>query len=223
MSKQVQLPLDLPLEAGRGIDDLVVSHVNRDAVDFIESWPDWPVPIVILAGPIGVGKSHLAAIWADISNAIMLPPTGDLNLPSDQPPNVVVEDIGPGNFDETALFHLINSVRSNKGSLLLTSRYWPGNWGMELPDLTSRMKLARLIELNEPDDQFLVAVMTKLFADRQLDVDGAVIDYLVLRMERSLACAQNLVETLDELSMAQQRSITKPLAAEALRKLGLQE
>ena len=158
MSKQVQLPLDLPLEAGRGIDDLVVSHVNRDAVDFIESWPDWPVPIVILAGPIGVGKSHLAAIWADISNAIMLPPTGDLNLPSDQPPNVVVEDIGPGNFDETALFHLINSVRSNKGSLLLTSRYWPGNWGMELPDLTSRMKLARLIELNEPDDQFLVAV-----------------------------------------------------------------
>ena len=223
MSKQVQLPLDLPLEAGKGIDDLVVSHVNRDAVDFIESWPDWPVPIVILAGPIGVGKSHLAAIWAYLAEATFLPPSGELKLKPNCPPNVVVEDIGPGNFDETALFHLINSVRSSKGSLLLTSRDWPGNWGMKLPDLTSRMKLARLIELNEPDDQFLIAVMTKLFADRQLDVDGSVIDYMVLRMERSLGCAQSLVEILDELSMAQQRSITKPLAAEALRQLGLQE
>ncbi|MEP1205956.1 MAG: hypothetical protein ABJM29_04880 [Rhizobiaceae bacterium] len=224
MSNPDQLPLGLALNAGQGIDDLVVSHVNRDAVTFINSWPNWPVPIVILAGPVGVGKSHLAAIWAERAAAATLQPSGDLAPePEDSGANFVVEDIGPGNFDETALFHLINNVRAHGGNLLLTSRTWPGNWGMELPDLTSRMKLARLIELSEPDDLLLRGVMTKLFADRQLDVDGTVIDYMVLRMERSLACAQDLVTRLDDLSMAQKRAITKPLAAEALRQLGLQE
>lgn len=223
MSEGDQLPLGLPLEARLGIDDLVVSHVNRDAVTFLESWPDWPVQIVILAGPVGVGKSHLASIWANKAKAVSLPPSGDLTPQSQSNANVVVEDIGLGNFNETALFHLINSVRAHNGSLLLTSRTWPGNWGMQLPDLTSRMKLARLIELNEPDDQLLRGVMTKLFADRQLEVDGPVIDYMVMRMERSLACAQDLVTKLDTISMAQKRAITKPLAAQALRQLGLQE
>ena len=79
------------------------------------------------------------------------------------------------------------------------------------------------LEMGEPDDELLRGVLVKLFADIQVEVDAAVIDYLVLRMERSLNCASQLVATLDDLSMAQKRAITKPLAAEALRRLGLQE
>ena len=93
MSEGDQLPLGLPLEARLGIDDLVVSHVNRDAVTFLESWPDWPVQIVILAGPVGVGKSHLASIWANKANAVSLPPSGDLTPQSQSNANVVVEEI----------------------------------------------------------------------------------------------------------------------------------
>ncbi len=223
MSSNVQLPLGLPTNIGQGVEDLIVSPVNRDAVTFIHSWPDWPVPIVILAGPVGAGKSHLAAVWANMAKAIQLPAADELKLPAQSGANVVVEDIGPGFFDETALFHLINEVRAHGGNLLLTSRTWPGNWGMQLPDLISRMNLARLIELNEPDDELLQGVMAKLFADLQIEVDGPVIEYMVLRMERSLACAQQLVTTLDGLSMAQKRAITKPLAAQALRQLGVQE
>lgn len=223
MSNNVQLPLGLPTNIGRGAEDLIVSPVNKDAVSFINSWPDWPVPIVILAGPVGAGKSHLASVWASMAEAIQLPASDQLTLPAQAGANVVVEDIGAGNFNETALFHLINEVRAHGGNLLLTSRTWPGNWGMQLPDLTSRMKLARLIELNEPDDELLQGVMAKLFADLQIEVDGPVIEYMVLRMERSLASAQQLVTTLDSLSMAQKRAITKPLAAQALRQLGMQE
>ncbi|MEP0943448.1 MAG: hypothetical protein ABJH63_05985 [Rhizobiaceae bacterium] len=223
MNGSGQLPLNLPARSGQGLDDLVVTQVNQNAVSFIESWPNWPGPIAIIAGPVGVGKSHLAAVWAELANATFFQPSGDLTLSPDIGVNIVVEDIQAENFDDTALFHLINSVRAQGGSLLLTSRTWPGNWGIELPDLHSRMKLAHLIELSEPDDVLLRGVMIKLFADRQIDVGMPVVDYLVLRMERSLACAQNLVDTLDALSMAQKRAITKPLAADALRQLGLQE
>ena len=223
MTANGQLPLNLPMSAGLGADDLVVTQINQSAVSFIESWPNWPGPIAILAGPVGVGKSHLAAVWAQMSGATFLPPPTDLSTPIDSGAYCVVEDIEAGNFDDTALFHLINSVRAQNGNLLLTSRSWPGNWGVQLPDLQSRMKLAHLIELEEPDDQLLRGVMIKLFADRQIEVSATVVDYLVLRMERSLACAQDLVEVLDTLAMAQKRAITKPLAADALRQMGLQD
>lgn len=223
MTANGQLPLNLPSTAGLGQEDLVVSAVNHGAVSFIESWPNWPGPIAILAGPVGVGKSHLAAVWAHKAEATFLPPPDDLSISVEGGAFFVVEDIQVGNFDDTALFHLINSVRAQNGNLLLTSRTWPGNWGIELPDLQSRMKLAHLIELSEPDDQLLRGVMMKLFADRQIEVGAPVVDYLVLRMERSLACAQDLVDVLDNLAMAQKRAITKPLAADALRQMGLQE
>ena len=222
MNENVQLPLNLPPKTGQGLDDLVVTQVNQDAVTFIESWPRWPGPIAILAGPVGVGKSHLAAVWAEMAGARFVQPSGDLSNSADSD-NIVVEDIKAGNLDDTTLFHLINSVRAQGGNLLLTSRTWPGNWGIELPDLHSRMKLAHLIELSEPDDVLLRGVIIKLFADRQIEVGAPVVDYLVLRMERSLACAQSLVDMLDQLAMSQKRAITKPLAADALRKLGLQE
>lgn len=223
MTVNGQLPLNLPSTTGLGLEDLVVTQVNQSAVSFIESWPDWPGPIAILAGPVGVGKSHLAAVWANKAEAAFLPPPDDLSFSLEGDRYFVVEDIQAGNFDDTALFHLINAVRAQNGNLLLTSRTWPGNWGIELPDLQSRMKLAHLIELSEPDDQLLRGVMIKLFADRQIEVGSTVVDYLVLRMERSLACAQDLVGILDNLAMAQKRAITKPLAADALRQMGLQE
>jgi chromosomal replication initiation ATPase DnaA len=221
VDKSDQLPLDLPLRAAQGLEDLVISSANREAVGFVESWPDWPNPIVVLAGPVGAGKSHLATIWKQLSGATRLMPEMGMLLPT-VTANVVVEDIEAGNFDQAALFHLINNVRAHGGHLLLTSRVWPGNWGLDLADLQSRMKLAHLIELGEPDDDLLRGVLTKLFSDRQIEVDPTVVDFLVLRMERSLACAQNLVGQLDKSSMAQKRAITKPLAASALRQLELQ-
>ena len=116
-----------------------------------------------------------------------------------------------------------NQIRSNHSNLLITSRTWPGEWRLQLPDLQSRMKLAQLIELHEPDDALLTGVLSKLFSDRQIQVEFPVVQYLVLRMERSLACAQGLVDALDTLSMSHKRAITKPLAAIALRQLGLQD
>ncbi|MEL6784604.1 MAG: hypothetical protein AAFO61_09270 [Pseudomonadota bacterium] len=216
-----QLSLDLPVVAGYGRDDLVVSDANRLAVNFLEAWPAWPGPVAILAGPVGAGKTHLARVWAERSGAQFLQTRFDGEQDVPPPGHYVVEDVRQGGFSETWLFHLINTVRAGGHSLLLTSRRWPGDWGIALPDLRSRMKLAQLMELNEPDDTLLSGVLMKLFADRQLPVDKPVVDYLALRMERSLGAAQTLVAELDRLSLETKKPITRNLASQALRMMGL--
>lgn len=217
-----QLPLNLPSEAARAREDLVVSESNRRAASFLDAWPEWPGPLAVLAGPVGCGKTHLAEVWAARVQAKFVA-LGDLTEGSINPDGpLIVEDLAPGSFSETDLFHLINAVRAAETNLLMTSRHWPGDWGISLPDLQSRMKLATLLEIGEPDDELLRGVLVKLFADRQLIVEQQVIDYLIHRMERSLSAAQEMVDVIDALSLASKRAATKPLAAEALKQLGLQ-
>jgi chromosomal replication initiation ATPase DnaA len=71
-----------------------------------------------------------------------------------------------------------------------------------------------------PDEALLKAVLVKLFADRQLNVEPPVIDYLSLRMERSMAAASRIVTAIDRLALATHRKVTRPLAAAALAGLG---
>ncbi len=218
-----QLPLDLSVGAARDRGDLIVTQSNRQAVEFLESWPDWPSQIVVLAGPTGAGKTHLAHIWASRCNAKIFSTEHLGSISQGDPCNIVLEDVSADSLDETGLFHLINTVKSTHHYLLIASRYWPGDWDVQLPDLSSRIKTSTLLELHEPDDPLLLGVLAKLFSDRQLQVEPAVLEYLVLRMERSLASAQALVEQLDRMSLMQKRAVTKPLAAQALRELGLQD
>ena len=59
-------------------------------------------------------------------------------------------------------------------------------------------------------------MLTKLFADRQLAVDPAVVDFIVMRMERSLESANLIVEHLDREALAAGRPVTRQLAASVL-------
>ena len=101
-------------------------------------------------------------------------------------------------------------------SVLLTARTTPAQWGVTLPDLLSRLRAAQPAFLGPPDDQHLREVMVKLLADRQLEVDVGVLDYLLLRMERSFAAASSVVDALDRESLARGRRITRAIAADVL-------
>ena len=209
-----QLPLDLGHVAGVSRDDLVISAANRDAVALIERWPDWPSPVVLLAGPPGSGKSHLAAIWRELAGAAVIPAIRiEAVLHDFSAPAALVED-ADAQLDQTGLFHLINSFRAGGGHLLLTARSFPAAWRVTLPDLVSRLKAATVVEIHEPDDLLLAGVITKLFADRQVEVEPNVVQFLVRRIERSLSAAIDVVERLDTVAMERKSRITRVLAGE---------
>lgn len=213
-----QLPLDFRHPASSARDDLIVSSPLNAAVGLIDRWPEWPSPVVILAGPTGSGKTHLANIWKERATAQLihgLTSGGTVQHQATSGP-ILIEDIDREGFDETQLFHLINTVSQNATHLLITTRAWPAAWPVKLPDLRSRLKAATIVEIGEPDDMLLAQVIEKLFADRQIAIDPKIVSYLVQRMERSLAAAQAIVHRVDELALARRGKITRALVAEVL-------
>lgn len=213
-----QLPLELKHGTGFSRDDLIVAECNRQAVDLIDRWPDWSAPVAVLAGPTGSGKSHLASIWCEVADAVRVHPSalGGSDLAQLQDKPLLIDDIGTGPFDQSSLFHLINSVLQSQSYLLMTSRLFPAAWPVRLPDLASRLKAATIIEISEPDEQLLSGVMMKLFADRQITVEPHVVSYLVHRMERSLATAIDIVDRLDRMALENKSRITRTFAANVL-------
>lgn len=223
-AKPEQLPLDLRHDAATGRDDLVISDPVSAAASIIDRWPDWASPVVIITGPEGSGKSHLAEVWRRKSGAKPVRPVaGSGAIEAAGEGAVLIEDADRESFDETELFHLINAVRSAGTSLLITARSWPLAWGIKLPDLVSRLKAATTVEIGAPDDMLLSQILVKLFADRQLQVDDKLVAYVVSRMERSLAAAQTIVERLDTMALSRGTRISRALAAEVMGALSERE
>ncbi len=217
-----QLALDLPAEARHGAEDFLVSPSNEAAYATIERWPHWPDGVLLLLGPAGAGKTHLASIWAERAHAWTvaarevngrrvehLASTGAL----------AVEDCDRDCLDEHALFHLLNALRARRAFAVLTARKPPDLWGLATPDLLSRLRAAPSIAVGEPDEALLRAVLVKLFVDRQLVVDTSVVEFIALRIERSLAMAQRLVGELDREALSRGRRITRPMAGDVLQRL----
>lgn len=211
-----QLPLGFGPNDGHAYEDLVIGQANEAPAQLLAAWPDWPSPVVVLCGPEGSGKTHLARIWRAESGAAELPRQAIGAAFSGTDKAVLIEDLDAGPIDEEGLFHLINTLRAEGGSLLLTARHPPATWEIGIADLASRLRAATLVEIGAPDDDLLSAVIVKLFSDRQVDVDPAVVTYMTMRMNRSLAEAMRLVERMDALSLERKCRITRALAAEAL-------
>lgn len=219
-----QLAFDLPVRAALGREDFFVSPSNALAVAQMDAWRDWPQRKLVLVGPEGAGKTHLAHVWAGASGATIIAATDIKNadmavLASSG--NVVVEDadrIAGRPDDEAALFHLHNLTLAEGGALLLTARSAPRQWPLALPDLKSRTEATATATLDAPDDALLSALLVKLFTDRQLTVSPRLITYLLTRMDRSFAAAHDIVARLDHQALSEGRKISERLAAELLDK-----
>ncbi len=214
--RQLALALDHAESFAR--EDFLSGPSNARALALIEAWPLWSHRSVMLTGPEGSGKSHLAAIWAQAAGARLI--AARALEPASVPRALatgalVVEDIAAGSFDERALFHLVNLAGEEAAFLLLTAREAPA--ALAVRDLASRLKALPVVALAPPDDALLRAVLVKLFADRQLAVDESLIGYVATRIERSFAAARACVARLDEEALRQKRPLTRALAAEILR------
>lgn len=212
-----QLAFDLPTAEAMTREHFFVAPSNALALATVEGWRDWPGQKLLIIGPEGAGKTHLAHIWAGQTGAAILA-ASDLattDIGSLTGRAVVVEDAECIAGAEAQLFHLHN-LATTTGALLLTARTPPRDWGLTLPDLKSRMQATPIAQLDGPDDALLSAVLVKLFADRQVAVPANLIPYLVSRMPRSIGAARALVAALDARALAAGRPITRALAGEIL-------
>jgi chromosomal replication initiation ATPase DnaA len=220
MGPPLQLALALPHTESFAREDFLAGPSNQTALTLMEQWPDWPARTLVLVGPPGSGKSHLAAIWAARAGARFLSARALVlgALPGALATGaLVIEDLAAGAFDERALFHLLNLGREEAAHILITAQTAPAGWSVQLPDLASRLRALPVVTLAAPDDALLRAVLVKLFADRQIQADESVIAYLATRVERSLGAARAAVDQIDRAALRLKRPVTRALAADLFR------
>lgn len=218
-----QLGFNLPSRPALGRDAFFVSPSNAVALAMIDQWQTWAGGKLVLTGPTGAGKTHLAHVWAEMSGARIIPAQAltKEDVPDLATQHVAVEDVPEISGDreaETALFHLHNLALAEGFRVLFTGTAPVAQWPIGLPDLKSRLQGTTSAMLDAPDDALLAALLVKLFSDRQLMPKPDLIPYLLPRMDRSFSAAIALVERLDAASLAQKRPLTRQLAAAVLDK-----
>jgi chromosomal replication initiation ATPase DnaA len=209
-----QLRLKLGRQANFTRDEFVQGHSNAQATAALDAWPAWHGGCLVLVGPEGVGKSHMARMWAEAAGAVALDREApDVEAAAGRP--VLLEDVDRGTSDE-ALFHLINLAARDGGGLLLTARTPPVAWPAALPDLRSRLNALPVAEVEPPCDRVLEGVLRRFFRERNIRPPNDVYPYLLRRMERSVPMAREIVRKLDEAGEGDPRPITRLLAREIL-------
>ena len=216
--KPQQLPLELDPAPRYGRGDYLVTASNRSAFAFVDSWPQWPAHRLMIVGPAGTGKSHLAHIWAEKSGADFVNAqylTVERAVNPERGQAFVLEDVHKAQ-DERALFHFLNSLAQRKAWLLLTSEDQPAHTIFKLPDLRSRLNGVPRCRLQDPDEELLEAMLAKLFVDRQLAPNPDIIDYLSKRIERTGTAAAAVVEAIDRLALSKREPINLSHARKVL-------
>lgn len=217
-----QLTFDLPHRPTHGAEDFIVTGSSQAAVTMVDCWPEWSSHALLLVGPEGAGKTHLAQVWRHRTGASLHRACEVVErdlVEVSEPLPTVVEDLDRGVRDEQGLFHLLNLARESQSHVLLTARSLPGTWDVALPDLRSRLRSFPVCTIDPPDEDLLRAVLVKLFADRQLSVAPVAISYLSLHLDRDMAAVMAVVEEIDRLQLQRRRAVTRKLAGEALSRV----
>ena len=215
-----QVSFQFGFKSSYSLQDFIVSSSNRDAFNYIMSWPNWGEyrfsKMLYIYGPEGCGKTHLANIWKARSGAEFtnLNDIKDLYTKGNA---LILDNIEDylGNMDD--LFHFINIALDRGFFLLITSRYSPSNLDIGLPDLYSRVNAISSVAITNPDYELLNILLIKHFSDRQLKVNQEVVNFIIARIERSFEVALDLVKKVDELALTQRRKITIPLIKDVLK------
>ncbi|MDE1153933.1 MAG: DnaA/Hda family protein [Micavibrio sp.] len=223
--KPTQLGLDLGHREAFEREDLWVSVSNAAAIGWLDRWPDWNSPLLVIHGPAASGKTHLAKVWQKKAAALDILPEklAELRGINDLPKAAIVDDaaifIGDRH-GETALFHFYNRMKESGGHILMTALNAPKEWDVALPDLKSRLLAAPAVAIAAPDEELMAVVLTKLFSDRQIFVPQEVVQFILPRVERSFSALRDLAAEIDRKALAEKRPVTIPLVREILQSQG---
>jgi chromosomal replication initiation ATPase DnaA len=219
-NKNIQLSFNLKKKKIYEKDDFLVSKSNKEAYKFINKWPNWESRKIIIFGDSGTGKTHLSKIWQKKTSAIILNLNKFKKIKFDnfflKKKKFIIENIS-NFFDkikkkdkenlEKNLLHFYNLIDEKRGYVVLTAAIAPKFWGINLPDLKSRILSSTTVNIKKPDDELLSAVLVKLFIDKQILIDKKIIKFIVYRSERSFTSLQSLVNKIDEQSLIKKKKI----------------
>jgi hypothetical protein len=192
----------LPLSSGPGTASpprIIVGAANAEAVEALRAPERWPFRAAVLSGPPRSGKSLLARWFAESGLG------------------AAIDDADT--MDEAALFHRWNRAQEDRQPLLVVSNAGEQGWKIALPDLASRMGAAMRLEVGPPDDAMLADLILLHAEMRGLALDDSATAYLVGRCVRSHLGVEQLVATIDRISLERKQPATLAVLREALEEI----
>ena len=166
-----------------------------------------------LYGPKKSGKSHLAKIWLKKNKAIQYNNNYELLINHNN--NILIDNLIF--YDQEKIFHIVNNCILNNSKVLITSDNKINDIDFKFKDLSSRLKTFSNLEINQPDDEMLLTILTKLLIDKQFIIkSNEIFEYILRRVDRSYQGINEIVKKLDILSLEKKRQLTIPLIKEIL-------
>lgn len=202
-----QLALSLPQGAPRyDREAFLISDANETACRSAIAWARSDEPALIICGPHGAGKTHLAHIAAGETKLPTHKTSAD-NVANAPKSGLVVIDGLPA-LEPRAFLATIEEMMSAGARLLLVGSGHPAEWSKDLKDLRTRLEALPRATLGELDEQLIRAVIAKGFKDRQITVNPAVITYAAPRLPRTFSAAHGFVAAADRAALEENRKIT---------------
>lgn len=192
-------------------NDFIESEENRDALSALIQWQNWSNNGMVITGSSGVGKSHLAALWAQSANAVYVLKDSVNYDPRDlfeNNCNFVLDEISQFLSYQDWLFHFYNIAREKKRFFLITDRLPRYLWNISLKDLQSRLMSLSAVEIKNPGDELLFKVCKKLARDFDIEVPDDVISYILQTTERNVSVISQILRTLDKLALQEKKNIS---------------
>ena len=166
-----------------------------------------------LYGPKKSGKSYIAKIWLKKNKALEYNNNYEvlLNLHN----NILIDNLIF--YDQEKIFHIVNNCILNNSKVLITSDNKINEINFEFKDLSSRLKTFSNLEINQPNDEMLLSILTKLLVERQFIIkSNEIFEYIIRRVDRTYQGINDIVKKLDILSLEKKRQLTIPLIKEIL-------
>ena len=209
-----QLALDIALAPSYAAEDIAITPANAGLIDMLDAEPELHGAGILLYGPEGSGKTHLAWRWANKHNALFLAPERVGTAPAEillQGRARVVLDGIERIRHWPALVALLNEIRSRQGQVLVTADAPPGLAPVPLADAQSRLMGLVALGIPDPDDALLEAHLRKRFSDWHWQVEPALFDYLLPRLPRDYSGLGAWMHRLQRMMEEQPKRLTIPL------------
>ena len=212
-----QYALSLQLREARDREDFVVGESNKDAITWIDKYPNWQNNGLIIVGPKSSGKSHLVKVWQKSSSCSIVKSEDidkeNKNLLDSE--NIAIEDFhNVSNFH--FLLHLFNYKSEKKCKLLLTSRLRISEIDIKLKDIKSRLTTLPQAFILMPTDDVIKGILYKLFKDKGVILNEDIIKFILMRTERTYMAVNKLANDANRISLQRKKKITIPLIREII-------